>query len=580
MYNYKEGEKLETHTQSNGFSRRSSPEILPESADANDHDLSEEIKQEFLKEQEQESIKRRKAGIQVSRERSAIKLQQQEKAEAEKPAKRAPEVQQLPGTRSAYIKNSQKNQFFARTLRYQAYIPESVQIHRKAKHSASQPRIRSGRPLGEKHGSTSHLSSKVEASYRPQTASAVAVGQDYRVTNEPRVMSNSRYRKVMLLGTRPTFSKEYVTKGTSDVIVKTTDYKQYKPEEFPIFYNDVLPTDNEGLDHLARIDLIKKDAKSGHEIDHVIDSLQKSQALNANYENVSKTYYIHKNRDEKLRIPERVIPHSEALRIAKELFPTKDYTGKDMDEFAQLYDSINNNPPMSNFTIQDLEEQLRDFNIDKDERKRLESVLMLLKHSRKPESDQNDNLRKKRVQKEFERRQHDAILAMHYLRLHEFYKDKNYAAYANNLQKSKSSAMISKKDLTDEQLKKLSYQRNAKQIARSIVNEGNFEGAKFTKMVTDREKLKQETVYVQSQPFAIPDDMEQLYPGIRDRFEKFKGKKFEGWNFEDEVDKARLRWNEENLVNLHNLGHALQEGKRLELRKRVQRTGSQSREAL
>lgn len=556
VHEYKDADKLNSSRRSKKRSNSSKQKIgAADSLVDNERELSEEIKKEFLKELEEESSKNKIANAQISRAKSAVKFNQnvQSSEPEDRPVPRAPGVQQIRGSSSAYIKNAQKNHFFARTLRYQAHIPEVIPKAKRNLKSASQSRLASQISKEETYKRTeANPKSNQGTSSRPATASAASASQDFKITSDTKQISKSRYQKLMMLGTRPTFSKEYVSNSSSNVINKTNVYPQYKSDDFLLPYDDVLPNEEEGLTHLSRIELLKKDGKNGHEIENLLKVLRESKALATNFELMRETYYIHKNRDEKLRIPEKVIGHSEALRMAKQLFPNKDYTGKDMDEFAMLYDSINTHEEIPNFSMQELEEKLRDANITDDERKRLESLLMLIKHSRKSEPEKNENLRKKWVQKEFERRQHEAILAGHFSRIQEFYKDKNYGAYAKNLKKKNFGGTIMKKELNDEQQKQLTYERNAKQIARGIINETNFEAARFAKMLRERENTKKNATYAPSPQFMISDDTEQLYPGIRDRFEKFKARRFDGWNFEEEVDKARIRWYEENLVSCSN----------------------------
>lgn len=517
--------------------------------------LAEEIKKDFLEELQRENQLKVKMAVPLSKElaerRETTIDQGQDNSQI--PVTRAVGAIKLKGERSAYIKNMQKNQFFARTLRYQSYLPSDV-----SRKNLKQQRCGSqyGRGLGQRNRSTnenssSQLSEQGKHRYRPGTASATAIGQqDYKIsTSVPQ--SNARAKKLALLGTRLTFSKEYPRSKKDDVINKTNDFKLYKPDDFPIFYDDVIPNAEEGIDQISRIELLKQDAKNGHEIEKFIQMMKESKAARANYEVVRNTYYLHKARDEKLRIPEKVIPHSQALKLAKELFPNKDYTGKDLEEFGQLFEKINSFEELPNITVQQIQERLRDPKMDLEQRKRLESLMMLLKHSRKLGPEQNVNVQKKRVQKEFERRQHDAILAVHYLKLHNFYKDRNYEGFANNLLKKQISVGMKKENLEDEQ-DKIKNVRNAKQIANSILKPDEFEGGKFVKNLRELEKIKATNDYVPKPEIPIPEDMEQNYPGIKDWFDKVKGKKYDDWRFEDELAKAKLYWNEEASVRFCN----------------------------
>lgn len=538
VYEYKEGEKLDQVE----FQKVSKlkPDDKDDEVNQEDRELliEEQIKKEFLEEISQENKRRTNIGIPLSNQKAAIRKTQQSDVSDNFKQRTAPGSEVFRPSKSAYLKNMSKNRFFSNALRYQPYL-QSEQPNGVSRKTASQTRI----------GLREHSAQKPDL-MRPGTASASSL-PGYRVTSGARPMSNTRSKKLLLLGTRSTFSKEFPGRNKPDVINKTNEYKTFKPNDFPIFPDDVLPTAEEGIDQISRIELLKIDAKNGYEIDKFIQLLKESKAAQANYEELRKTYYLHKARDEKLRIPDFIIPHSKALKIAKDLFPGKDYTGKHLEEFGQLYDSIHNFEEIPNITVQQLQEKLRDPLIDIEERNRLESLMMLVKHSRKIDPEQNHNLQKKIVQKEFERRQHDAILAVHYLKLKEFYKDRNYEAYANNLHKTQTVG-LGKKSHSDEHQQKLKYARNAKQIVHSILDPSKFEGGKFAANLEQLEKMKNTNDYVPKPEIPISDEMEQLYPGTKDRFEKFKGKKYDQWRFDDELAKAKLYWNEEAKVGLTN----------------------------
>lgn len=547
IYDFKQGEKLKKVEEEEILNREENSDMDRETKIR----LAEEIKKDFLEELQNENRQKVKMAIPLSKEmaerRQEIKKNQDEE-DQQTPVPRAIGVTSMRGQKSAYIKNLQKNKFFAKTIRYQSYLPSCEPQEKKRINRPGSQNGRSGmiRKDSMSESSASHIGQHSRKLYRPGTASATAIGQDYKIsTSVPQ--SNARAKKLALLGTRLTFSKQYPRSKKDDVINKTNEYKLYKPDDFPIFYDDVLPTAEEGIDQISRIELLKQDAKNGHEIDQFIQMLKESKAARANYEVVSNTYYLHKARDEKLRIPEKVIPHSQAIKLGKELFPNKDYTGNDMEEFGQLFENINNFEELPNITVQQIQDRLRDTKMDLEQRKRLESLMMLIKHSRKLGPEQNENIQKKRDQKEFERRQHDAILAVHYLRLHSFYKDRNYEEYANNLLKKQSSVSI-KKGNSEEEQAKLKNARVAKQIANNILNPDEFEGGKFVKNMRELEKLKATNDYVPKQIAPISDEMEEMYPGIKEWFDKFKGKKYDEWNFEEELGKAKLYWNEEAWV--------------------------------
>ena len=188
VYSYNEGEKLDTTLRSD--IKKKSPSIDKKIDNFNNiedevHDLSEEIKKEFLKEQEEDTLKRKKASIQISRQKSAMPsnrdLNTNKNEGYNKPILRAPGIQQMKGGKSTYIKNLQKNQFFSRTLRYQTYIPDIAPIKSNIRYSSSHSRLASGKVNNGPHlKSNSNLEVKAELSFRPNTVSDSNIIQDFQ----------------------------------------------------------------------------------------------------------------------------------------------------------------------------------------------------------------------------------------------------------------------------------------------------------------------------------------------------------------------------------------------------------------
>lgn len=356
-------------------------------------------------------------------------------------------------------------------------------------------------------------------------------------------------KKLMLLGNRPTFSKEYKGKSATNIITKPIPIQTLKPDHFIINYDDVLPTEQDGLDQISRIELLKQDAKDGYQIEKFIELLKTSKAARANFELLRKTYYIHKVReDEKLTLPEKIVTHNEALAVAKEMFPERRYQDKNKDEFAELYDKMNNFTDPPNFTRQELTELLRDDKgaLDTEDRKRMESLLLIMQSQNLRATKDNVNVRKKRLQKEFDRRHHDAILAAHFLRLHDFYKDRNYASYATRLQNQKGrGGLMNKGESASDQADQAKHYQAAKALAEEILDNGNLGSTKFVKEVEELHKFKQTVTYEPVPSKPIPDEVEQQFPGTKDWFERLKGKKYEGWSFEEEAQKALTKFTEE-----------------------------------
>lgn len=356
-------------------------------------------------------------------------------------------------------------------------------------------------------------------------------------------------KKLILLGNRTTFSKEYKGKSSSNIINKQIPVQTLKPDHFVIHYDDVLPSEQDGLDQISRIELLKQDAKDGYQLEKFIELLKTSKAARANFELLRRTYYIHKVReDEKLGIPERIVTHNEALAVAKEMFPDRRYQDKNKDEFAELYDKMNDFAEPPNFTRQEITELLREDkgNLDTEDRKRMESLLLIMQSQNLRATKDNPNVRKKRLQKEFDRRHHDAILAAHFLRLHDFYKDRNYAGYAQRLQNQRGPrGLLNKGELNSDQADKAKHYQAAKTIAEEILDHGNLGSTKFVKQVEELHKFKQTVKYEPVVSKPIPDEVEQQFPGTKDWFERLKGKKYDGWSFEDEAQKALTKFTEE-----------------------------------
>lgn len=94
---------------------------------------------------------------------------------------------------------------------------------------------------------------------------------------------------------------------------------------------------------------------------------------------------------------------------------------------------------MKDFTAREVDHILKNPRISEERKMEFEKFLEYVESSanqRKQKFLDNKVLWKKTIQKEFEQKQHKAILAAHYLKLKDYYQDKNYDSFAKNLVKN------------------------------------------------------------------------------------------------------------------------------------------------
>ena len=210
--------------------------------------------------------------------------------------------------------------------------------------------------------------------------------------------------------------------------------------------------------------------------------VQQTQAAIKNWEKVKNSYYIHETRKESfLKQPKHVISHDMVFDIltkmteekeAKQFLaskggrvPTKDFIGKDNNEFRALYNSINKFQELPNLNLIKAREALKDPNLPPKDRIYIEEFLSLAEYTRsRTQSKLLDNkvLWQKAVQKEFEKKQHDAILAAHYLKLKNYYKDRGYEKHAKSLMKQSFS---------NYDLSSIRHLKTSKPVTKGIIEE-------------------------------------------------------------------------------------------------------------
>jgi len=531
-----------------GLTERIGSQIEKPSGNLNIPEIEEEeIKDDIINLLKEEALQRKKISVALNKEAAPKRPQT---AVVQAPEIKAPGSTALRPNQSKYIRAQQKNQFFAKSIRYQDTIQDLTQaIERPGTAAQKSFQVRQLAAIGipassQKTGSESNLrpnSSQISKRAGSAISSNIKIPDKRSLSKHP--MTRARSMKLMLLGSRPTFSKEFKFRPKEDIYIRPNhEVKTLTPDDFPIFYDDVIPSNDEGFDLIRKIELIKLDAKNGYHIDKFIKLLKESKCAYQNYQNTKESYYLHKARADKLNIPDKVIPHAEALKYARELFPNKDYTHKDTEEFIQLFSNINSFTEPPNFTSQQLQELLRTKNLDTETKKRYEDLYLLIRSRSIHASKESDNVRKKRLQKEFEQRQHDAILAAHYLRLHDYYKNMGYDKYARDLQeKGRYIEGRPKKDDDEEEREKLLQLQKIN--SHGSAPEEIPEWKQWADHMKELREFKQNFDYSAKQTVGITDEMDAKYPGMKARFEKFKTKKYDNWNFEDELGKAKLRWN-------------------------------------
>ena len=551
-YDYTHGQPLQNTSKVNG---RLSQD-LNELDEQKKKELEEQILKEFTQARQEEFEKQRKLIKVAASQGKMNQIGQFNDQDAKNMSKDVASTDQKNFTiksmnrtkDSGYIKAYEKNQFFARTIRYKPIDIESTKPKRTQRPSTAAINGKMSTNKKNDHVHLENLNLKPDEKDLNEEPKGQQSTSRQRPTTSTKHMKNDDINKMLLLGTRTTFSKEYKYRKKADIINKSNDLKTKKPEDYPIYYEDVIPSKLEEFDQIRRIDLLKLDAKEGFHIDEFIQLLKETNCSLDNYESLAQTYYLHKTRFDRLKIPEKVITHSEALQIAKEIFPNKDYTRKDIDEFLQLYESINNFTPPPNISAQQINEKLRDKNLSRDERKRLERLYILMLNSRKEGAKESEKARLRREEKELEQREHDAILAAHYYRLKDFYKEREYGNYAKNLLKLNKDFNLMRTGSQEQDQDALKYRQNARSLAKSILNEENLESAQFSKKLKELNKTKMKNDYDVQLVKPISDVTELKYPGLRERLEKLKTKKYESWNFEDETNKAKIRWAHDPLV--------------------------------
>lgn len=96
-------------------------------------------------------------------------------------------------------------------------------------------------------------------------------------------------------------------------------------------------------------------------------------------------------------------------------------------------------------------------------------------------------------------------------------------------------------EVIEETQQKEKFVQQARDKAREIINEDNFEPEQFyQELVELRRKKLMDRGYGPTKELVFTDLMKERFPGIEEKFNDMKAKKFNLWTFEKELDKAAL----------------------------------------
>ena len=388
---------------------------------------------------------------------------------------------------------------------------------------------------------------------------------DYRVFLKD--TSNIKVSKMVSLGNRPVFSSKSVKnsfKKHNFIQKPDKEYKKVNPKDIIIPDSQVLPTDEEGVTDFDRLDLKKWHRDNNDDLEDYKDIFAKSQAAVENWKRLRSTYYIHDTRKRILKQPKVVIPHDLIFKILKENYPEKDYLMKDNREFSALCDEINEIAEYREIDTKMIQDFLDQNLFMKHEQKQyLEAYMNLRELEKKKVTSKNwEVIWEKALEKEFEKKKNDAILAAHYLRLKEYYKERNYEEFAKQLTRSTKKNFslenirnIKKNEgLTEDEIKELNkVQTDTKAEIDKILDPEDFEPFLFYEKMKELQGVKMAERDEKLGPMEFTDFMIKRFPGIKDKFELMVFKGMKKWRFEEALDKAKLRhdFNESQKVRFH-----------------------------
>jgi hypothetical protein len=264
--------------------------------------------------------------------------------------------------------------------------------------------------------------------------------------------------------------------------------------------------------------------------------------------------------------------------------PEKQFSGLNSAEFRDIFAKINKfDPEAEDEAMENVDKLLQEVGVGNKNKKFLEDYLHRCLTSNLKSSANYINSKKlwaASIDKEFTQRQHEAILAAHYLRLKDYYGDLDNKtlrklkrnqnstinlniireSYNGNERRAKKRREWINENLygglddinsknrrvgfeIEEETQKINgFVKNAKDTVKEIINEKNFEPEAFFNHLMDmKHKKLMDRGYAQRDPQIFTEEMKQDYPGIEEKFNDMKPKKLKMWTFEGELDKAGLR---------------------------------------
>lgn len=320
---------------------------------------------------------------------------------------------------------------------------------------------------------------------------------------------------------------------------------------------EVMPGEEQGFSEFERMKLIKEDKRNENSIEACREMLREATLAIKNWEIFREAYYPEMSKKSK-RVPKKVVPADVIYSILNELFPIKydekgepqriyDYSHQDSAIFKIIYDGVNGFQEPPNFDMEKVKKTLEDRTISSKRRKFLTDVRILSELSQRTKISDNQVLWKKEIQKEFEKKQHGAVLAMHFLRLKDYYEGKNYEKFAERLMKEKDSnrdcEMVNDQLIisNDDFLKRKGPSKFTKEL-QELLNEGLTEEFIKKQSVNETEELWKRKLekrnYPQEPTVGLTKEIDQMFPGMGYQIEEVKFKKYPLLSFEQLDEQA------------------------------------------
>lgn len=338
----------------------------------------------------------------------------------------------------------------------------------------------------------------------------------------------------------------------NNVVHKNVPYEQPKLEDFKVEEHEILLSEDEEIDQ-DRIDDIKAwDRKNGNNLKKTREMIQKARYSIEDYKRISKKFYIHDMRKEKVKQKKHVIGHNEIMKQLKRLYPHKRYKGKDIAEFARIYEDINKIGELSDFNINRISEMLKDPKISENRKQFLEDYLTLEVMSKKMKCTDSQNLWEKQIEKEFEQKRHDAILAAHYLKLKDYYKESNYEKFADVLMRNDSATHFGldcirhriNNNLSKEERIKIESARSAAKLkSQKLIEDGKVseEEHLYAKLKRLKEAKFENLKNKEQKKLQLTDEAKKWFPRVQERYEDMIFVPPKRWDFDVELEKAKIR---------------------------------------